>query len=117
VADSYRDLTVWHRAMQMCVLMYRLTATFPPEEANGMSSQLRHSSVAVASNIADGWGRQAQGQYKMFLSAARGFNMEVQTQLTIASELGFGDEEMLKLAEGVSNDVGKMLLSLMGRMA
>jgi four helix bundle protein len=103
--------------MQMCILLYRLTATFPPEEANGMTSQLRRSSVCVASNIADGWGRQAQGEYKKYLSSARGFNMEVLTQLAIAAELGFGDEEMLKMAEGVSNDVGKMLLSLMSRMA
>ena len=45
MAESYRDLAVWHRAMQLCVALYRLTAKFPPEEMNGITGQLRRAGV------------------------------------------------------------------------
>jgi four helix bundle protein len=93
MAESYRDLIVWQRAVQMSVALYRLTAAFPREEVYGLTSQLRRAGVSVASNIAEGWGRQSQGEYKQFLGIARGSNMEVQTQLVIATELGFGETQ------------------------
>lgn len=113
MAEGYRDLVVWQRSVQMTVALYRLTEGFPKEEIYGLTSQLRRAGVSVASNIAEGWGRQSEGEYKHFLGMARGSNMEVQTQLVIAAALGMGDQPKLKLAEGLSHEVGKMLVSLM----
>ncbi|WP_158824536.1 four helix bundle protein [Granulicella sp. S156] len=113
MAEGYRDLIVWQRSVQMTVAIYRLTENFPKEEVYGLTSQLRRAGVSVASNIAEGWGRQSEGEYKHFLGMARGSNMEVQTQLVIAAELAMGDQAKLRLAEGLSHEVGKMLVSLM----
>ena len=113
MAEGYRDLIVWQRSVQMTVAIYRLTETFPKEEVYGLTSQLRRAGVSVASNIAEGWGRRSEGEYKHFLGMARGSNMEVQTQLVIATELAMGDQAKLRLAEGLSHEVGKMLVSLM----
>ena len=79
MADSFRDLIAWQRSVQMSVALYKLTNGFPREEIYGLTSQLRRAGVSVASNIAEGWGRQSQGEYKYFLGMARGSNMEVQT--------------------------------------
>jgi len=116
MADSYRDLVVWQRSVQLSVALYHATAAFPREEVYGLTSQLRRARVSVASNIAEGWGRQSEGEFKHFLGTARGSNMEVQTQLVIASELGFGEDAKRKLAESLSHEVGKMLVSLMNKV-
>ena len=116
MASSYRDLIVWQRAVEMTIALYRLTEEFPKQEMFGLSSQLRRAGVSVASNIAEGWGRQSEGEYKHFLGMARGSNMEIQTQLLIASKLGFGDPKKLELAEPLSNETGKMLVSLMKKI-
>ena len=78
MGESFRDLIVWQRAVQMTVSVYRLTAHFPREELYGLTSQLRRASVSVASNIAEGYARTSQGEYKHFLGMARGSNSEVQ---------------------------------------
>jgi four helix bundle protein len=83
MVQSYRDLIVWQRAVQMSVAIYRLTAAFPRDELYGLTCQLRRAGVSVASNIAEGYGRGSTGEYKQFLGMARGSNMEVQTQLEI----------------------------------
>ena len=112
MADSYRDLIVWQRAIQMTLAIYRLTGEFPIEERYGLTSQIRRAGVSVASNIAEGYGRMSTGEYKQFLGMARGSNLEVQTQLVIARELGFGDVDQLLLADGLSQEVAKMLIAL-----
>lgn len=112
MADSYRDLMVWHRAMQLSIAIYRLTALFPSEELMGVTAQLRHASVAVATNIADGWGRQSAAEYKHFLGLARSANLEVQTLLTLSFELHFGEPEALRGAEALSQEIGKLVSKL-----
>ncbi len=88
MVESYRDLKVWQRAVAMTLAVYRATTGFPKEESFGLTSQVRRAGVSVASNIAEGYGRGSKGEYKQFLAMARGSNLEVQTQLFIAAELG-----------------------------
>lgn len=116
MAQSYRDLTVWQRAMEMTVKVYEATAGFPREEVYGLSSQLRRASVSVASNIAEGRGRISPGEFKQFLGTAQGSNFEVQTQLEVGRRLGLGSEASLNQAVKMSVEVGKMLSSLIASL-
>ena len=113
MGQSYRDLIVWQRAVQMSIAIYKLTSGFPRDELYGLTSQLRRAGVSVPSNIAEGWGRRSDGEYKQFLGMARGSNLEVQTQLVIAGQLDFGDPAQLITCEGLSNEVARMLVALM----
>ena len=113
MGESFRDLLVWQRSIQMSVAIYKLTAIFPKEETYGLSSQLRRAGVSVARNIAEGYARSSTGEYKQFLGIARGSNSEVQTQLVIARELGIGSPQLLDKAEGLSNEVGKMMAAIL----
>jgi four helix bundle protein len=116
LVESYRDLKVWQRAIQMTLAIYRLTTGFPKQEMFGLTSQIRRAGVSVPSNIAEGYGRGSKGEYKQFLAMARGSNLEVQTQLFIATELGYGNSTQQKTADDLSNEVGKMLNSLLAKL-
>jgi four helix bundle protein len=116
MGDSYRDLLVWQRAVQMSVAIYRLTASFPKQEVFGLTSQLRRAGVSTASNIAEGYGRGTRGEYKQFLGMARGSTLEVQTQLCIAAELSLGNAETLAQVTGLSEEVSKMLYALLQKL-
>jgi four helix bundle protein len=113
MAEGFRDLIVWQRSVQMTLSIYRFTAGFPQDERYGLTSQLRRAAVSVASNIAEGWGRGTDGEYKHSLGMSRGSNAEIQTQLYIAAELGYGDMEKGRSAEALSNEVARMLVGLM----
>jgi four helix bundle protein len=113
MADSFKDLIVWQRAVELALAVYKLTAAFPADERFGLSNQLRRSSVSIASNIAEGYGKASKGEYVSFLGHARGSNGEVQTQLIIARGLGFGSKDALLNTESLADEVGKMLVVLM----
>jgi four helix bundle protein len=57
MAQDYRDLTVWQKAIELTVSVYKLTHSFPKSELYGLCSQMQRSSVSIASNIAEGRGR------------------------------------------------------------
>jgi four helix bundle protein len=116
MVESYRDLIVWQRAIQLSVALYRFTYEFPRDEAFGLITQLRRAGVSVASHIAEGYGRTSTGEYKHHLGIARGAIFEVQTQLVIAREFGLGNAEKLEKVESLSNEVGKMLATMLAKL-
>ena len=113
MGQSFRDLSVWQRAVQLTVEIYKLTGDFPSSERFGLTNQLRRASVSVASNIAEGYGRSTKGEYVQFLGHARGSVSEVETQLVIARALDFGAKQKLDSAESLCSEVGRMLRAMM----
>lgn len=114
--QSFRDLQVWQRSMEMTLRVYRLTQGFPREEQYGITSQLRRAAVSIPANIAEGQGRLNKGEFIQFLGIARGSNCEVQTLLEVARELGFGDSTMLRETYALSEGTGKMLYSFIASL-
>jgi four helix bundle protein len=114
--QSFRDLTVWQKSMQLATTTYRLTQGFPREEMYGLASQLRRAAVSIPSNIAEGQGRSGIGEYRQFLWIARGSNFELQTQLEIARTLNMGDSQLLSESEALSQEVGKMIYAMLDKL-
>lgn len=111
--QSFRDLVVWKRSLELCVAIYDVTRGFPREELYGLTSQIRRAAVSINSNIAEGHGRASPKQLLHFLSMSRGSCFEVQAQLLIARELGYGIPETLLRCESLCNEVGRMLFATM----
>lgn len=109
MAQDYRDLVVWQKAVELTVCVYQLTRSFPKDEVYGLIPQLRRAAVSVASNIAEGRGRLNVGEFRQYLGLAQGSIYELQTQLLVARKLGMGTDDSLNGAESLSNEVSKML--------
>ena len=84
---SYRDLLVWQKALELTVLIYRLSEGFPRTEIYGLTSQIRRASVSVPSNIAEGYGRGSRKEYLQFLFVAQGSLKELETQTILSQRL------------------------------
>ena len=113
MGQSFKDLVVWQRAIELTIDVYKLTSKFPDSERFGLTNQMRRASVSVASNIAEGYGRSTKGEYVQFLGHARGSCSELETQIVIAKKLEFGAPQNLQSAESLCNDVGRLLGELM----
>jgi four helix bundle protein len=113
---SFRELTVWQRAVELSLAIYNLTKGYPREELFGLSSQMRRASVSIASNIAEGQSRITTGEFKQFLGVARGSNAELQTQLVLSRCLNFGSKESIERCESLSLEVAKMLNGLLNSL-
>jgi four helix bundle protein len=113
VGESFKDLVVWQRAVELALAIYKLTTSFPTSEQFGLTSQLRRASISIASNIGEGYGKSTKGEYLVFLGHARGSIFEVQTQLVIAGGLKLGPNDLRNSVETLSEEVSRMLVAMM----
>jgi four helix bundle protein len=103
--QDFHDLIVWQRAIDLTVVIYKLTQKFPREETFGLVSQLRRAAVSVASNIAEGRGRLNPAEFRQFLGIALGSTFEVQTQLMVARKLDMGSEKAIDEAAALGDEI------------
>lgn len=86
---SFRDLKIWREGIILVKETYELTSGFPKEELYGLSSQMRRAAVSIPSNIAEGFRRKHNKEYKQFLNISLGSLAELETQIVIAEELKY----------------------------
>ncbi len=115
MAQHYRDLLVWQKAIELVTDIYRVTRGFPKDELYGLTSQIRRAAVSIPSNIAEGQGRLTRGEFRQFLGQARGSYAELETQLIIARNLGYLSQAG-NLAENLA-EVGRLLNGLLSSLA
>jgi four helix bundle protein len=117
--NSYRDLIVWQKSMQLAKNIYRITAKFPENEKYGLISQLRRCAVLIPSNIAEGWGRGSYKEFNRFLQIALGSLYELQTQVELAVELEItaGIDEVGNSAHELEKMINSLITSKGGRDA
>jgi four helix bundle protein len=114
---SYRDLQVWHKAMDFVVECYRLSERFPrTEQYGGLSTQVQRAAVSVPSNIAEGQGRGYLRDFIHRLHIAYGSLMEVETQVQIAQRLGYIETEVMNQSLAASAEIGRMLNGLINAL-
>lgn len=107
--STYRDLVVWQKGMDLVEAVYRASGTFPKDERFGLTNQLRRAAVSVPSNIAEGQGRQARGDFVRFLRIAQGSLREAETQLLIAARLRYIDDQTTTDLPKATDDIGRLL--------
>ena len=112
MAQSFRELNVWKKAIDLTVMIYRLTSKFPKTEMYALSSQMQRASVSIASNIAEGSARGTKKDFRQFLRLAKGSACELQTQLVIVNRLRFAPEPQIAEAEFLTHEIGRMLTGL-----
>jgi len=88
-AQSYRDLLVWQKGMNLAKEIYKITAGFSPDEKFGLISQMRRATVSIPSNIAEGQARNTTGEFVQFIAHAEGSLADLDTQLSLAVEPNF----------------------------
>lgn len=114
--ESFRDLIVWQKGMDIAEEVYRCTNFFPDHEQYGLKSQVRRCVVSIPANIAEGYGRQSLVDYIRFLKISRGSLFELQTHLELAKRFGYINEIDFQELLFKSNEIGKMLNSLIKKL-
>jgi len=107
---NFKNLKVWQKAVELAVLVYEATKSFPTEEKFGITSQMRRSSVSTSSNIAEGSARNSSKAFCNCLDISLGESFELETQLIIAFRTGILPEEKFSLLSQEIVELQKMVI-------
>jgi len=114
---SYKDLIVWQKSIDLTIKVYKITNNFPKEEIYGLTSQMRRSSVSIASNIAEGRNRGTRKDFSQFLRISLGSCSELQTQIEIAKRLNLIKNTDYQEVDSLTIEITKMLNVIISKLS
>lgn len=106
---QFKELIVWQKSRKFCSEIYIQTSNFPADERFGLTNQLRRAAISIPSNIAEGSSRKSNKDFSRFLEIAIGSAYEIETQLLIASDLGFIDTENQRILIANIEEITRMI--------
>ena len=107
--ESYEDLIVWQKSMDLVIVVYDLTEKFPHNEIYGLTSQMRRSAISLPSNIAEGSRRGSRKDFRHFLLNAFGSGAELETQIKISKRLPFSKNLNYQKTNSLLTEIMKMI--------
>ena len=113
---DFRDLKVWERSHQLTLGVYSATKVFPQDERFGLTSQLRRAAASIASNLAEGCGRDGSREFLQFLRIAAGSASEVEYHLLLARDLGYLETDRYTELQSLACECKRMLASFIDRI-
>jgi len=114
--QSFRDLLVWQKGVQLVVHVYQLSMKLPQTETYGLISQMQRSAVSIPANIAEGHARRHTGDFIHHLSIAIGSVAELETHLEIATRLEFLSSAETQKAQSQCSEIARMLFGLIQKL-
>ena len=113
---KYKELKIWQKAIELVTEIYSVTSQFPDKERFGLISQINRASVSIPSNIAEGAGRNSTKEFLYFLSIAHASSYETETQLIIAKNLNYLQQNELDVLIEKINEWQKMSFSFQSKL-
>lgn len=114
--SNFRNLLIWQKSMVLVTKIYTVTNNFPKEEVFGLTSQIKRSAISIPSNIAEGLGRESNKEFLRFLNISIGSLFELQTQLEIAKNIIYLDEETFNNLYENTRELERMIVSFTNKI-
>ena len=112
----FQDLKIWQKGIQLVEQIYNTSKSFPKEEIYGLQSQIRRSAVSIPSNIAEGFARFHNKEYRNFLYIALASCAELTTQIIIATRLKYIEQTRADGIISLIEQISKMTMSLIKKL-
>ncbi len=90
---SFEKLIAWQKARELASEIYKITKLFPKDEVFGLTSQMRRCVVSIASNLAEGSGRNSMKDKARFTEIAFGSALELLNQLILSFDFEYFEEQ------------------------
>lgn len=112
MGGGYKKLTVWQKAKDVAVFVYRISEEEVLSRDFALRDQIRRSAVSVASNLAEGDERDTDKDSVRFFFMAKGSLAELRTQIQIAYEVAQMKQSTYEEVESQCEALGRMIGSL-----
>jgi four helix bundle protein len=116
IIRSFRELNVYQRARVEGSRLFKATKSFPPEEKSSLTDQIRRSSRAVKSMVAEAWThRRYPAAFISKLTDALGEATETQSWLDDALDCGYIPVSQHKESDAAWQSIGASINKMIER--
>ena len=104
--ERFEDIIAWQKSKVLTIEVYK---QFRNCKDFGFKNQIERASVSVMNNIAEGFERKGDKEFKHFLFIAKGSCGEVRSMFYLALELEYLSKEDSKKLYNLSIEISKLL--------
>jgi S23 ribosomal protein. len=119
IYNDFTEMPIWQKAMDIAVHVQQKTVAFPKTEDYGVTSQIRRSALSIASNIAEGFGRNHTKDKINFYYYSRGSLMETRNHLIYCQKVGYLNNDDVKFLNEnllqLNIDLNKLIKTLLSK--
>jgi len=115
--QDFKQLTVWQKAHELTLGVYKTSAAFPSDEKWGLTGQLRRACASVPANIAEGCGRDSDADFARFLRISLGSAFEAEYHLMLARDLGLLTGDDHQTLDNQLSEVKRMLYAFIQKLS
>jgi four helix bundle protein len=116
MAQHYKDLIAWQKAMDLVSVLYDAIDDLPKRETYSLTDQMRRAVVSIPSNIAEGQAHFSRREFRHVLRHSCGSLAELETQTLIAQRRNYLSESQTKELLGRTHEVGRILSGLLNSL-
>jgi len=114
--QDFKKLTVWQKAHNLTLAVYKITAGFPKDELYGLISQIRRACSSIPANIVEGCGREGNVEFGRFLQIAMGSAYELEYHLILARDLNYLNAKDHENLNSQLSEIRKMLIAFKAKL-
>src|SRR3954471_10650169 len=107
--EKFEDLIAWQKARLLTAEIYKITGRDKFARDYGLKDQIRRAAVSIMSNLAEGFERGRASEFHQFLSVAKASCAELRSQLYVAFDAGYLNQERFKKLMGQATEVGQIV--------
>lgn len=111
--ERFEDIEAWKKGRSLASQVYQVTSSGEFARDFGLRDQVRRAAVSIPSNIAEGFERGGDEEFRQFLAHAKGSTGELKTHFYIALDVGFIHRERFDPLYAQASEIGRMLGGLM----
>jgi len=107
--DRFEDIIAWQKAKELTLLVYK---SFESCKDFGFRDQIQRASISVMNNIAEGFERKTNNEFKHFCFMAKGSCAELRSMIILARDLGKISPEEFKMIYDLTIEISKIISGL-----
>jgi len=107
--DQFEDIIAWQKSKELTIQIYKL---FCGSKDYSFRDQIQRASVSIMNNIAEGFERRSNKEFRNFLFIAKGSCGEVRSMLHLSQELKYLPEEQYTQFLNQALEISKILSGL-----
>lgn len=116
IIKFHQDLKVFQKSVDVAMIIYELSKSFPKEELYSLTDQIRRSSRSVSANISEAWGkRKYEKSFIAKLTDSEGEARETQTWLLFALKCNYINDDQFNNLNNQYNQIIGMLVNMMSQ--
>ena|SRR3989442_8657745 len=107
--EQFEDIDAWRNARELAQAVYKVTSVGEFARDFGLRDQIRRAAVSIMSNIAEGFERGGDKEFRQFLALAKGSAGEVKAQLYVALDARFLNQEQFDQLYNLATETGRLI--------